>query len=88
MLAAWVVVLAVSLPFAAKQTENLTGGGFDVPGSDSAEVEASLENDFQATDRARIAAVLKVEQDATGEQIDAALARLEWRRRRAPARPS
>src|SRR5688572_28487806 len=77
VLAAWVVVLAVSLPFAAKQTENLTGGGFDVPGSGSAEVEAALERDFQATDRARIAAVLEVEEGATEPQIDAALTRLE-----------
>ena len=65
VLAAWVVVLAVSLPFAARQTENLTGGGFDVPGSQSAEVEAALESDFQATDRGRIAAVLKLEPGAT-----------------------
>jgi uncharacterized membrane protein YdfJ with MMPL/SSD domain len=30
---AWLAVVVVALPLASKQTENLTGGGFDVPGS-------------------------------------------------------
>lgn len=29
----WLVIIAAALPFAMKQTENLTGGGFEVPGS-------------------------------------------------------
>ena len=33
VLAAWVLVVLLALPFAAKQTDHLTGGGFDVPGS-------------------------------------------------------
>jgi uncharacterized membrane protein YdfJ with MMPL/SSD domain len=39
VLAAWIVLLVVSLPFASRQTENLTGGGFEVPGSGSVAVE-------------------------------------------------
>src|SRR3712207_926443 len=35
ILAAWVLALAVALPFAAKQSDHLSGGGFDVPGSQS-----------------------------------------------------
>jgi uncharacterized membrane protein YdfJ with MMPL/SSD domain len=43
---AWVLIVVLALPFAAKQTEHLTGGGFDVPGSQSKAVSDSLQNDF------------------------------------------
>ena len=42
VLGVWVVVLLASLPFAARQTENLTSGGFEVPGSGSVAVSDSL----------------------------------------------
>ena len=35
----WLVLLLASIPFASRQTENLTGGGFEAPGSGSAEVD-------------------------------------------------
>jgi uncharacterized membrane protein YdfJ with MMPL/SSD domain len=35
----WLVLLLLSIPFASRQTENLTGGGFEAPGSGSAEVD-------------------------------------------------
>ena len=37
-----------ALPFAARQTEHLTGGGFDVPGSQSLAVSEALQKDFGA----------------------------------------
>jgi len=43
VLAAWVVLLVASVPFASRQTENLTSGGFEVPGTQSAEVDAQVE---------------------------------------------
>ena len=39
---AWLVTVAVAAPMAAKQTEHLSGGGFDVPGSQSQAVETAL----------------------------------------------
>ena len=42
----WVVVVAAALPIALHQTDHLTGGGFDVPGSESKAVSDSLQNDF------------------------------------------
>jgi RND superfamily putative drug exporter len=42
----WIVVVLCALPFAAKQTENLTGGGFDVPGSQSQKVSEALQEEF------------------------------------------
>jgi uncharacterized membrane protein YdfJ with MMPL/SSD domain len=32
---AWLSVVIAALPFASDQTSELTGGGFDVPGSES-----------------------------------------------------
>jgi RND superfamily putative drug exporter len=38
----WALVLVASVPFASRQTENLTGGGFEVPGTGSAEVDKQI----------------------------------------------
>ncbi len=46
VLAGWVVVLLVALPIASHQTDHLTGGGFDVPGSQSKAVNEALESEF------------------------------------------
>ncbi len=48
VLLAWVAIVLAALPLAAKQTEHLTGGGFDVPGSQSQAVSAALQGDFAA----------------------------------------
>jgi uncharacterized membrane protein YdfJ with MMPL/SSD domain len=42
-LAVWAVLLLGSLPFAARQTDNLTAGGFEVPGSGSVAVADALD---------------------------------------------
>src|SRR3954452_13608541 len=42
----WLVVVAAALPIASHQTDHLTGGGFDVPGTQSKAVSDSLEKDF------------------------------------------
>jgi uncharacterized membrane protein YdfJ with MMPL/SSD domain len=46
VIAVWALVLLASLPFAARQTEHLTGGGFDVPGSESKVVADALQGEF------------------------------------------
>jgi RND superfamily putative drug exporter len=48
VIAAWLLVVLCALPFAMKQTDHLTGGGFDVPGSQSQAVSDSLQRDFGA----------------------------------------
>jgi RND superfamily putative drug exporter len=48
VLAVWVAIVVAALPFAARQTEHLTGGGFDVPGSQSLAVSEALQKDFGA----------------------------------------
>jgi uncharacterized membrane protein YdfJ with MMPL/SSD domain len=49
VLAGWVIVLVLALPLALRQTEHLTGGGFDVPGSQSKAVSDSLERSFSSS---------------------------------------
>src|SRR4029079_17872903 len=46
VLAAWAVVLVVAVPIASHQTDNLTGGGFDVPGSQSKAVADAVQAEF------------------------------------------
>ncbi len=42
VLVAWVLILAAAVPFAARQSEGLSSGGFGVPGSQSARVAEAL----------------------------------------------
>jgi uncharacterized membrane protein YdfJ with MMPL/SSD domain len=57
---AWLAVVVVALPLASKQTENLTGGGFDVPGSQSAHVENAL-GDFKGEKDGQVSIALEAE---------------------------
>ncbi len=57
VIALWVVLLIAAIPFAAKQTENLTAGGFTVPGSGSAAVDEALA-DFEGAQRETLAVVV------------------------------
>src|SRR5215210_6800021 len=49
--------LLAALPFAARQTEHLTSGGFEVPGSGSAAVERGL-TAFDGAQRSQLAVVI------------------------------
>lgn len=87
----WLAVLVAALPLTVRQSDNLTGGGFDVPGSQSQTVAAAIERDY--ADRSNgIAVLLLAGHDdpslsgeetvaaaasAGREQVDAALARIE-----------
>jgi RND superfamily putative drug exporter len=72
---AWVLIVVLALPFAAKQTEHLTGGGFDVPGSQSKAVSDALQGDFgQRADG--ISVLLKAEDGASTADRAAAVNRI------------
>jgi uncharacterized membrane protein YdfJ with MMPL/SSD domain len=82
VLGAWLVLLLAAAPFAAKQTDHLTGGGFTVPGSGSERVDQALTR-FPGAQRESLAAVLQKKPGATAadvraqiDRIDAAAARL------------
>jgi RND superfamily putative drug exporter len=46
VLIVWAAIVVVSIPFASRQTENLTGGGFETKGSGSQIVSKALPQDF------------------------------------------
>jgi RND superfamily putative drug exporter len=75
VLAGWVIVLVLALPIAKHQTDHLTGGGFDVPGSQSKAVSDSLEKSFGGSADG-IVVLLKAEPDATPAQRAAAVGRV------------
>jgi uncharacterized membrane protein YdfJ with MMPL/SSD domain len=64
VLLAWVAIVAAALPLASNQTDHLTGGGFDVPGSQSKAVSDAVERDF-ADSTGGIVVVLKAQPDAS-----------------------
>jgi uncharacterized membrane protein YdfJ with MMPL/SSD domain len=75
VLIAWAVVLLAAVPFAARQSEDLSSGGFGVPGSQSAVVDEALEG-FPGVQRAQLAAVLVPQRGATDAQLRAAVGRV------------
>jgi uncharacterized membrane protein YdfJ with MMPL/SSD domain len=54
---AWLLLLVAALPFAAKQTDHLTSGGFEVPGSQSQVVSENIHR-FEGAQRDNLAVVL------------------------------
>ena len=52
------MILLAALPFAARQSEHLSSGGFGVPGSQSAAVDGGAGAASRASPRAQLAAVL------------------------------
>jgi uncharacterized membrane protein YdfJ with MMPL/SSD domain len=76
VVAAWVLIVLLALPFAAKQTEHLTGGGFDVPGSQSMKVSEAVQDEF-GSQADGIAVVLEAEPGASSAERDAAVARVQ-----------
>jgi len=76
VVAGWVLIVLFAFPFAMKQNEHLTGGGFDVPGSQSMKVSESLQEDF-GSQADGIAVVLKAEPGASAAERDAAVARVQ-----------
>jgi uncharacterized membrane protein YdfJ with MMPL/SSD domain len=75
VLAGWVLALVLALPLASRQTEHLTGGGFDVPGSQSKAVSDSLEKQFGGEANG-IAVLLKAEPGAGPAAEAAAIGRV------------
>jgi uncharacterized membrane protein YdfJ with MMPL/SSD domain len=48
VVAVWALIVLAALPLAMRQTEHLTGGGFDVPGSESKAVADAMQGVFVA----------------------------------------
>jgi uncharacterized membrane protein YdfJ with MMPL/SSD domain len=57
VLGAWILLLVAALSFAAKQTDHLTSGGFEVPGSQSQVVSQNIDR-FEGAQSDNLAVVL------------------------------
>jgi uncharacterized membrane protein YdfJ with MMPL/SSD domain len=75
VVAIWVAIVVCALPFAQHQTDHLTGGGFDVPGSQSLAVSEALQRDFGAKADG-IMVALKAGPDSTRAERAAAVGRV------------
>jgi RND superfamily putative drug exporter len=76
VLGVWVVLLIAAAPFAAKQTDHLTSGGFSVPGSQSEAVDRNLHR-FEGAQGEPLAVVLAKRPGATQAAVRAEVARVE-----------
>jgi len=73
-LGAWALIVLAAFPFAARQADHLSGGGFDVPGSQSVAVQQAVERDFERAQGSTLAAVLVPHAGATTAELRGALA--------------
>jgi uncharacterized membrane protein YdfJ with MMPL/SSD domain len=76
VLAVWLVVVAAAVPLAARQSDHLTGGGFNVPGSQSDRVEAELRGDYERAREGALGAVIVPRAGADAASARAAVATL------------
>jgi uncharacterized membrane protein YdfJ with MMPL/SSD domain len=75
VVAVWIAIVAASLPLAARQTEHLTGGGFDVPGSESKAVAEAMQGVF-AREATGVAVLLQASPRASGAERAVAVRRV------------
>ena len=74
---AWLLLLVPSIYLAMNQAGNLTGGGFEVAGSQSINVQYQVEDHFPDQGATPLALVAAPRADASFEDMNAAVAQLE-----------
>jgi uncharacterized membrane protein YdfJ with MMPL/SSD domain len=77
VIATWLVLVLAAVPFAAKQSEHLSGGGYTIPGSDSQKVLQQLPKISPGAQAARLAGVIAPSSGASASEMQAGLARLD-----------
>nr|MBA2342672.1 MMPL family transporter [Thermoleophilaceae bacterium] len=76
IIAAWVVLLLAAAPFALRQTEHLTSGGFSAPGSGSKAVNDAAD-DFENAQAERLAVVIARRPGASAADMRAEIDRAD-----------
>jgi uncharacterized membrane protein YdfJ with MMPL/SSD domain len=76
-LTVWVGVLVASAPFASRQAGELTGGGFEAPGSDSAAAESMVAAAYPNAQDSHLAALIVTEAGGSSVELRRALTGLE-----------
>jgi RND superfamily putative drug exporter len=79
--AGWLVLLCAAIPFAMRQSDHLTGGGFNVPGSQAENVRRAMDQGFRGGERTALGVVLVPARPGPGSasELLAALGRAEAR---------
>src|SRR4029077_16341622 len=75
--AAWLLLLVPSIYLAMNQSGNLTGGGFEVEGSQSLHVQRELEQQYAHQGASALSVVPAPRADVSLEDRNAAVAQLE-----------
>jgi heme transporter len=75
--AVWLLLLAPSIYLALQQSDHLTGGGFEVEGSQSLRVQRELEEHFSDEGASPLALVAAPRADASYQDMNVAVAHLE-----------
>jgi uncharacterized membrane protein YdfJ with MMPL/SSD domain len=75
--AAWLLALVPAIWLTLTQSDNLTGGGFDVAGSQSLNIQYQVEDHFPTEGASPLALVAAPRADATYDDMNAAVAALE-----------
>ncbi|WP_458318642.1 MMPL family transporter [Mycolicibacterium brisbanense] len=83
--ATWLLLLVPSIYLAMNQSSNLTGGGFEVEGSQSLYVQRQLEEHFPDQGASPLALVAAPRADASFDDMNAAVARLEQIAKQVPS---
>ncbi len=81
----WLLALGPSLWLAMTQSSHLTGGGFDVAGSQSLRVQYQLEDHYPDQGASPLALVAAPRADATYDDMAAAVSQLEQAAQQVPA---
>ncbi len=82
---AWLLALVPAIYLALTNSSNLTGGGFEVEGSQSLQVQYQLEDHFPEEGASPLALVAAPRPDASYDDINAAVAFLEQSAREVPS---
>lgn len=73
----WLVLLLAALPFAAKQSDHLSSGGYAIPGSQSQRFVAQLPKISAEAPHGLLAGVLEAKAGANAAEMTQALAKLD-----------
>lgn len=77
VLCAWLAIVVVAIPFAMRQSDHLSSGGFFVNGSQSSNVDGTLRRDFPQETRSTLDVLLYPRKGATGAMIRADIAHVQ-----------
>lgn len=77
VIALWVALVLGALPFAARQSDHLTSGGYGVAGSQSTKVEATVRHAFPQISRTSLAVLLIPHAGTDARQLDHEVRRVQ-----------